>query len=473
MRRSLALLGTLFLGFWLVSVSHYGNVVCWAICVSALAAVALWVFLRYRRSIRVSRYGPELRYAMSIFSSGSRWADLVEILGLAVDAHLRRSRIGQAMRTVAVGRCAERRAVRYIPAIAEMRSTSYGIAVLVRGAPGQSHEIWLRRCGQLQSALRVRQVAVHEPHGGMFELQLRVRDPLLEPIMLPEPFVTDDFKLPLGVDEYGSGVVGDCQNVSGVVVGGVPGGGKTAWLTFSFASMAHKDDVQWLLIDGKQGYDLEALAPRAYRYISGAEAGDLSSVRGALQEVQMLMRERLRNAVQLYGQPNLWTARPSRKHPIVFVVIDECQAYLDSRSFATKEEKVIGGEIDSCVRDLVKRGRSAGIVVVLSTQRPTADSIPTSTRDNCALRICFSVRTRESATAVLGEHGADTTVTPIGARTGVGVSSVDGELVRFRSPYVSDDAIRRYVGTFHQVVVNPFDLLCVALTGLAGEEPVR
>lgn len=67
----------------------------------------------------------------------------------------------------------------------------------------------------------------------------------------------------------------------------------------------------------------------------------------------------------------------------------------------------------------------------------------------------------------------DTAVTPIGARAGVGVSLVDGELVRFRSPYVSDDAIRRYVSAFQQVVINPFDLLCVALTGLEGEELAR
>jgi hypothetical protein len=261
--------------------------------------------------------------------------------------------------------------------------------------------------------------------------------------------------------------------VSGVVVGGVPGGGKSAWLAFALGSLAHRDDVQWLLIDGKQGYDLEGLASRAYRYISGDEAGDLEVVRDSLQDIQTLMRERLRNAPELYGQPNLWSAGPSPLHPVVVVVIDECQAYLDVRSHSTKEAKAIGAEIDSLVRDLVKRGRSAGIVVVLSTQRPTADSIPTSTRDNCALRVCFSVRTREAATSVLGEFSTDSEISPVGAPTGVGVSSVEGVQVRFRSPFVPDDVLRGHIQALSGLTANPLDLLCGALMELVERNADR
>jgi DNA segregation ATPase FtsK/SpoIIIE-like protein len=153
-------------------------------------------------------------------------------------------------------------------------------------------------------------------------------------------------------------------------------------------------------------------------------------------------------------------------HPIVVVVIDECQAYLDARSHPTKDAKAIGAEIDSLVRDLVKRGRSAGIVVVLSTQRPTADSIPTSTRDNCALRVCFSVRTREAATSVLGEFSTEAVISPIGAPTGVGVSSVDGSQIRFRSPFVPDDVLRGHIQAVRGLTASPLELLANALMEL-------
>ncbi|MEW5813080.1 MAG: cell division protein FtsK [Actinomycetota bacterium] len=309
----------------------------------------------------------------------------------------------------------------------------------------------------------MREVTVAEPVPGILELQLRVRDPLVRPIELSAVPPSQGWDIPLGVDEHGNALAGSCRNVSGVVVGGVPGGGKSAWLAFALGSLAHRDDVQWLLIDGKQGYDLEALAVRAYRYVSGDEAGHLEVVRDSLRDIQTLMRERLRNAPELYGHANLWSAGPSRLHPVVVVVIDECQAYLDARSHPTKDAKAVGAEIDSVVRDLVKRGRSAGIVVVLSTQRPTADSIPTSTRDNCPLRVCFSVRTREAATSVLGEFSTDSEISPIGAPTGVGVSSIDGEQIRFRSPFVPDSILRHHIQASRGLVANPLELLADAL----------
>lgn len=472
MRGFLGRVGAFICIVWMVAISGYGVPSFRAVCAVAVGAALVIIAISWRRRRRTAMYGPDLRFAMSVLLSENKWGDLLEIVGLTVVAHLRRSRVTQAARVVVGGRRGQRRIVRYIPAILGIRETSYGLAVLVRGVPGQSKDTWQRRCGQLGSALRVLEVTVTEPWGGTFELHLRVRDPLRESIVLPAPFVGSGFDLPLGVDEDGRAIVGDCRNVSGVVVGGVPGGGKSAWLAFALTSMAHREDVQWLLIDGKQGYDLEVLAPRAYRYISGEEAGDLAGVRDSLKDVQTVMCERLRNALHLYGQPNLWSARPSRNHPVVFVVIDECQAYLDSRSFTSKEEKIVGGEIDSCVRDLVKRGRSAGVVVVLSTQRPTADSIPTSTRDNCGLRICFSVRTREAAAAVLGEYSADSGISPIGAPTGVGVTSIAGQMVRFRSPYVPQDAIRRYVSAMTEFALNPLDVLCVARRDLSDGRSV-
>lgn len=180
------------------------------------------------------------------------------------------------------------------------------------------------------------------------------------------------------------------------------------------------------------------------------------------------MRERLRFARELYGDANLWSANPSRLHPVVLVVIDECQTYLDARSLRNRDAKSVGAEIESITQDLVKRGRSAGIVVVLSTQRPTADSIPTGIRDNCPVRVCFSVRTREAARAVLGEFSTDSATSPIGAPTGVGVSSLDGVELRFRSPLMPDTVLRSHIDATAHLAASPLDLLCDALMGLAG-----
>lgn len=468
-RRKVALAVALGFVCWLAALSGFGNRLLLSVFTAGLVVLVAWFVLHWLHCRRFSRFGPELRYATSILLNRAKWANLVEILDLSVDASLRRSRVSRAYgvaRGVAWG---ARRSVRYIPTVVQTIAAPYGLAVIVAGAPGQSRESWGRRCGQLRSALRVRDVTVSEPRPGIFELQLRVRDPLASPTALAAVVPSRGWWLPLGVDERGEVVAAQCGNVSGVVVGGVPGSGKSNWLTFALASLASRDDVQWLLIDGKQGYDLEPLAARAYRYISGEGAGDLEIVKDALLDVQMLMRERLGLARELYGHANLWSVGPSREHPAVFVVIDECQSYLDAKALVSKELKAIGAEIEAIVRDLVKRGRSAGIVIILSTQRPTAESIPTSTRDNCALRVCFSVRTREAATAVLGDFSTDSAASPIGAPSGVGVSFVDGCNARFRSPFVPETVVRKHICAVADLTKNPLDLLCAEVMNFVDE----
>lgn len=468
MRRIVFLCSAVFFVLWLAALNGCGDVVLWSACGAVVLASGIWMVVRLRARRRCSAFGPELHYATSVLLNRDNWSNLVEILDLSVDADLRRSRAARLRGVVGGVAWDERRVVRYIPTVLGTAATPYGMAVTVAGSPGHSWATWDRHSGQLRSALRVREVTVAEPRPGVFELQLRVRDPLGTPTVLSSVPPSRSWELPLGVDERGVSIAAPCRNVSGVVVGGVPGGGKSNWLTFALASLAARHDVQWLLIDGKQGYDLEPLARRAYRYISGDAAGDLTTVRDALQEVQALMRERLNMSRDLYGHANLWSIGPSQLHPVVIVVIDECQFYLDAKSFTSKESKTTAAEIDSIVRDLVKRGRSAGVMVVLSTQRPTADSIPTSTRDNCALRVCFSVRTRESATAVLGEFSAESPVSPIGAPIGVGVSQVGGADIRFRSPLVSEDAVRQHICSLSHLTADPVDLFCEAIRELVG-----
>src|SRR5690348_11969523 len=248
-RRIILPCGSVLFILWAASMLGVGGLLVWCLAVALASAVFVRAVLLMCRRRRWSRYGPELRFALSVLLSRNKWADLAEILGLSVDADLRLSRSARLAASALRRARADRRPVRYIPAIDEIARAPYGLAVRVLGAPGQSLDTWHNHSGQLSSALRVSQVAVAEPRPGEFELALRVRDPLGTPVVLSSPQIARGWDIPLGVDEYGSAVAGGCRNVSGVVVCGVPGAGKSAWLAFALAALAHRDDVQWLLID--------------------------------------------------------------------------------------------------------------------------------------------------------------------------------------------------------------------------------
>jgi S-DNA-T family DNA segregation ATPase FtsK/SpoIIIE len=83
----------------------------------------------------------------------------------------------------------------------------------------------------------------------------------------------------------------------------------------------------------------------------------------------------------------------------VLVVFDEL-AYFSATVGESKQQK----EFVALVRDLVARGRAAGIIVVAATQRPSADIIPTSLRDLFGYRWAFRCTTDASSDVILG-HG--------------------------------------------------------------------
>lgn len=105
--------------------------------------------------------------------------------------------------------------------------------------------------------------------------------------------------------------------------------------------------------------------------------------------------------------------------------------------------------VDRCrryVADMVKRGRSAGWVTIVMTQKTTADAIPTNIRDNCALRLSFAVATPEAARAALGPlpDGSPSPVNIPITRPGGLVAAQDGRgLVEGRADYLPIELLVR------------------------------
>jgi S-DNA-T family DNA segregation ATPase FtsK/SpoIIIE len=80
---------------------------------------------------------------------------------------------------------------------------------------------------------------------------------------------------------------------------------------------------------------------------------------------------------------------------LIVVVIDEVAYYS-----ATVGKKQDEEEFSRLLRDVVARGRAAGVIVIAATQRPSVDIIPTSLRDLFGYRMAF-----RCTTEIILEHG--------------------------------------------------------------------
>lgn len=413
--------------------------------VLVVCAVGCYFLVRWRSQVRpspmTSPHLAQVRYAVGVLTDKEKRFDLFRVLDLFVASKDKHGRV-----------------VRTFPSVLSIKPTVFGASVELGAVDGQELNDCRKAAGRLATALMVPSIAVSEPRPGVFQLDLRVSDPLDSPVIRESVTPVSEWALELGSDESGNSKSVPISNVSGVVVGGLPGSGKTAWLTQTLASFAAYDAVQMIVIDGKGGMDLNALNSRCYQFVD--DDMDLDAVIAALNDVKELVRERSQNLHRLLGTSNFWNHGPTPEVPVVFVLVDECQTFLDSRQLIGKELKAKGAEIHSLVNFLVRKGRSAGVVTILSTQKPTADSLPTDIRDNASVRICFGVQSRYAAEAVLGdEWSSDSAASPLGAPVGIGVASVEGTFVRFRAPYVREAAVSEWVGRYAGLCGDPAQLL--------------
>lgn len=287
---------------------------------------------------------------------------------------------------------------------------------------------------------RAARVTIRQPRAGVVRVTALHTDPLTrrtEATVPPRPKVLD--RLQLGTDEDANDVFLQLANSSGVGIFGSPGFGKSMCIRWLLTRLAPSRAAQFIVLDGKTATGMEGdyaeLAPRVTALV-----GDDMDTAAALLEQLVAERRRRSSAIrEQLGVTNLWDVGPSEKWPMLMVIVDEAHTYCQGKSAQA-------ARIVTALEDLAKKGRSVGIVLVLGTQKGTADALPTAIRDMLTASICFAVRTLPAAIAALGPSITDYPDTnPVtflrDECRGVAAMAAEGMpgFVRLRVPYTPAD----------------------------------
>jgi S-DNA-T family DNA segregation ATPase FtsK/SpoIIIE len=240
----------------------------------------------------------------------------------------------------------------------------------------------------------------------------------------------------LGLDETGVPVTVELT-YRNLLVGGEPGGGKSVLLNNIVGHAALCPDVQLVLIDGKR-VELGMWAEVADVFVGNA-------VKDGLTVLEQLQAEMDRRYDWLVAQGRRKIVR-SDGIPFLLCVVDELAYFTATVGTKQTQDRYI-----NLFRDLVARGRAAGVIMVLATQRPSADIVPTSLRDICAYRCAFRTSTDASSDIILGTGWAKqgynaTDIPPDNNARGIGWILAEGGIPRrFKAAYLTDSDIRRLV----------------------------
>jgi DNA segregation ATPase FtsK/SpoIIIE, S-DNA-T family len=130
---------------------------------------------------------------------------------------------------------------------------------------------------------------------------------------------------------------------------------------------------------------------------------------------------------------------PALGLPLLVVVVDELAFYVAG------PDRKLSAEFAGRLRDLVARGRAAGVIVLAATQKPAAEVIPTSLRDLFGFRWALRCLTPQASDTVLGAGWVSlghTASAVDAADRGVGLLLAEGGMpVRLRACWLDDDQL--------------------------------
>lgn len=213
--------------------------------------------------------------------------------------------------------------------------------------------------------------------------------------------------LPYGFDPRGN-LVEITLMYSNLLVGGIPGSGKTSCALAIVLGVALDPTAELWIYELKGSGDLDSVKPVCHRYVSGDEDEDLEA---GLAGMRSGIAEYQRRAKFIKGLPaaevpdgRRVTRALAEKYPEQnlgprVIVIDEVQELFTHPDY--KDEAA------ALATRLIKKGRAYGIILILLTQNPDAPSLPTGVSSSVGTRLCLAVMDWRANNNVLGTGAYD------------------------------------------------------------------
>lgn len=211
----------------------------------------------------------------------------------------------------------------------------------------------------------------------------------------------DVFKpIPFGTDQRGR-TVSVLLPENNVLIGALPGGGKSfSAQPLVYGAALDPSTVTWSVNLKGDGFhkNMKAFADR---YLDGIDDATIGAALDLLRELKAEVIRRtkvfknLPPSINPDGKINAAIAhKRSLGLPLLVCMIDEIQNLFAHKQF--------GDEAGELAEFVIKVGRSLGVVLVLATQRPDKDSVPTGVSANVSVRFCLRVMGQMENDMILG-----------------------------------------------------------------------
>ena len=292
----------------------------------------------------------------------------------------------------------------------------------------------------------------HLPHLGLFEESVARMEPkkaggggggsrkaVFARSVIESPAWTDSkaaIPLVIGGDTAGQPVVIDLATAPHILISGSTGTGKSVCMNTFVASLLFRfspDELKFVMIDPKVvEFDIYRKLPHLATPVINDKRDAVRALRQTADELErryaLLARNGAKNIREFNGKPE-----NQPKMPYLVVIIDELGDLMMSEARKDAETAIVS---------IARKGRAAGIHLIISTQVPSANVIPGIIKANFPTRICFQVRSSDDSKVVLDAAGAEKL---LGWGDMLMMQPLSPGLKRMQGAYIPDGDLRRIV----------------------------
>jgi hypothetical protein len=210
------------------------------------------------------------------------------------------------------------------------------------------------------------------------------------------------------------------------LVAGTTGGGKSNAGHVMLCSLIDRHtpaEVKLLMVDLKGGLDLSQYA--GIPHLVGKIVSEVPQVNDLLKAIDREMTKRFQTLLNSNCKNiDVYNARYDEQIAHVFVFIDEFQQVLTGQHKAANMELLL---------KILAQGRAPGIHLIITTQTPKTDILPTLAQSNIGMKLVGRMETLGASMTAL-QSGDATKLPKIPGRMLLQV----GETIELQTPYISD-----------------------------------
>ena len=225
---------------------------------------------------------------------------------------------------------------------------------------------------------------------------------LIETVMdsIPEVESIEELPIPIGVTPEGDHIVRDLAKMPHMLVAGTTGAGKTVFLYGLLASLlkTHPDsDSLRILLSSSKREDFSVFKGVQHFEGKGVVASAEKTIEFFKDTVQKEIEERS-EILEENECRDIVAFNRQYEDPIppFVIIIDEFADLSDQLGTSRKART----EFYTAIRQVAQAGRSRGVHLVLCTQRPSAQLLPTDIRSLMNLSVAFRMKKREDLSLI-------------------------------------------------------------------------